>query len=81
MYPDRVHFEKVVHDEVKAMFDNDIWVKARKQSIFTYYDGMQKARHDIKNKIMMIFPFKRKIHLEGRLNNYKAMVCYHGVQQ
>ena len=53
--PDRVQFEKAMHEEIKAMFDNDIWTKVSKQSIFTYYDSLRKAGKDIKrHQIMMI---------------------------
>ena len=53
--PDRVHFEKAMYEEVKAMFDNEIWTKVSKQSMFTYYDGLRKAGKYIKwHQIMMI---------------------------
>ena len=44
-----------MHEEIKGMFDNDIWTKVSKQSIFTYYDSLRKAGKDIKrHQIMMI---------------------------
>ena len=40
--PDRIQFEKAMHEEVKEMFDNDIWTKVSKQSMFTYYDSLRR---------------------------------------
>ena len=53
--PDRVQFANAIHEEIKAIFDNDIWAKVSKQSMFTYYDSLRKAGKDIKrHQIMMI---------------------------
>ena len=31
---DRVHFERAIHEEVKAMSDNNIWVAERKSVMY-----------------------------------------------
>ena len=65
--PDRVQFEKVMYEEITAMFVNDIWTKVSKQSIFTYYDGLRKTGKEIKrHQIMIIWSFARKRHPDGK---------------
>ena len=80
--PDRAQFEKLMHEEIKAMFENNIWTKVSRQAMFTYYNGLQKAGKDIMiHYIIMICSFKRKRHPYGRLTKYKARLFCHGGQQ
>ena len=71
--PDRKEFEKAMHAEVQAMFENEIWEKVSRKSMDSYYHSLQKIGSNTKRKqIMMIWSFKRKQHPDGRLNKYKA---------
>ena len=80
--PDRKQFEMAMYEEVKAMFDNQIWEKVPKTSMHNYYNDLRRKGCDIKRQqIMMIWSFKRKIHQDGRLSKYKARLCCHGGQQ
>ena len=80
--PDRKHFEQAMFEEVKAMFDNAIWEKVSRESMYQYYNDLRKSGQDIKRQqIIMIWSFKRKRHPDGRLSKYKARLCCHGGQQ
>ena len=71
-----------MHEEVTAMFKNEIWERVSKSSMYDYYNTMRKRGCDIKRQqIMMIWSFKRKRHPDGRLSKYKARLCCHGGQQ
>ena len=53
--PDRKHFEQAMFEEVKAMFDNTIWEKVSKESMYQYYNDLRKSGQDIKRQqIIMI---------------------------
>ena len=77
--PDIKHFEQAMFKEVKAMFDNKIWEKVLRESMYQYYNNLRKSGQDIKRQqIIMIWSFKRKRHPDGRLNKYEANLCCHG---
>ena len=53
--PDRKEFEKAMHKEVQAMFENKIWEKVSRKSMDSYYYSLQKIGSNPKRKqIMMI---------------------------
>ena len=61
--PDRKQFEMAMYEEVKAMFDNQIWEKVPKTSMYKYYNDLRRKGCDVKRQqIMMIWSFKRKRH-------------------
>ena len=74
--------EKAMHEEVKAMFVNNICTKVRHSFVRDYYTLQEKASVDVNRKqIMMIWSFKRKYHSERLLDRYKVQLYAHSRQQ
>ena len=79
---DRVHLERVMRKEVKAIFGDKIWVKEREQMMFKYYDSLKRAENDsVTQQIMTISSFGIKRHPDERLSKYTARLCCHRRQQ
>ena len=71
--PDRDDFIKAMEKEVASMFEEGIWEKVPKSVMLDYYRKERNKGLDIRrHQIMMIWSFKRKQHLDGQLNKYKA---------
>ena len=80
--PDKGEFINAMGEEVKAMFDNEIWEKVPRKEMLEYYSDLQKKGIDAKRKmLMLIWSFKRKRRPDGTLVKYKARLCCHGGQQ
>ena len=75
--PDRHYFEEVMREEVKAMFDNEIWEQVSCQ--YNYYIDLRNDGQDVKReRIMMIWSFKQKRYPCGKIRKYKARLCCRG---
>ena len=48
--PDRKEFEKAMHAEVQAMFENEIWEKVSRKSMDSYYHLLRKNWFESKKK-------------------------------
>ena len=79
-HPDRVHFEKAMYEEVKAMFEHKIWEKNSNIMMYNYYNEIRIQCRDLKRQqIMIIWSFKLKCRSGGRLRKYKArLYCRDG---
>ena len=65
--------------EVKAMFDNEIWINAPRSETKQHYNKLRKNRKDPKRtQLMLIWSFKRKRHPDDTLNKCKARIFCHG---
>ena len=79
---DKEMFIKAMEDEVSSMFEHDIWGAVPKRNMFEHYNKIRSDGTQIKRqKIMMIWSFKRKRHPDGSLSKHKARLCCHGGQQ
>ena len=77
--PDGNYFEQAIHEEVMAVFKNEIWEMASKMSMFIYYNCMRRKGCDTKRQqIIIIWSLKRKRYPHGRLSKYKARLYCHG---
>ena len=80
--PDRNKFETEIHKEVKSIFDNDIWTRVSRTLMLRFYGQQLKSGKDIKRKqLHTLWTFKKKRHLDGSLDTYKARLCVHGGQE
>ena len=80
--PDRDIFMEAMNKEVSSLFKEKIWKMVPKSEILEHYTHQRKEGKEIKReKIMMIWSFKRKRHPDGTLDKHKARLCCHGGQQ
>ena len=77
--PDRDLFMKAMKKEISTMFKDEIWKLVPKNEMLQHYANERKNEIDIKReKIMMIWSFKRKRHPDGTLNKHKVRLYCHG---
>jgi len=79
---DKMEFLKAMKIEVASLFKERIWKLVPCQEMYNHYTT-QRNKGDVivRQKIMMIWSFKRKRHPDGSFNKGKARLCCHDGQQ